>query len=252
MGKKVHDIEAELGSDGCDRLDRLRSLLRGHDACDEATAAMEWARGMTPREAWEKCEFPKWLIWLAGKAGVDRRLLVGAAVECAKPAVPLMARKWQAVADPLLVTAVAWLRGVVTDEDVDRLSGPARTMAKEADDVPDGHGWSDPWGPKDRFGPTATRMVNHWGTWAAILAARAVSGGRGGTKHVSGSVSSAAAAMSASEASEAQLADEDDEGVDSTKYDKLFCDVVRKHVPYELFSAAAGKRGLNLSAVLQG
>ena len=58
------------------------SLCTGMGACDEAA---NWtAKQPTPRAAWEKCVRGDWMIWLAVRAGVDRRLWARAACACAR------------------------------------------------------------------------------------------------------------------------------------------------------------------------
>lgn len=60
--------------------DRVRSLGACRDAC-------EWIAGlprMSAKRAWETCERGDWLLWITARAGVDRRLVVLAACECAR------------------------------------------------------------------------------------------------------------------------------------------------------------------------
>ena len=64
----------------------LPDYLRSLGACPEAR---EWAEPYaTLAEAWVACERADWLLWYAGKRGVDRRLLVRAACACARTALP--------------------------------------------------------------------------------------------------------------------------------------------------------------------
>ena len=64
----------------------LSSHLESLDACPEAR---KWAAGYsTLAEAWTACERADWLLWYAGKRGVDRKILVRAACACARTALP--------------------------------------------------------------------------------------------------------------------------------------------------------------------
>ncbi|MFA7250084.1 MAG: putative immunity protein [Dehalococcoidia bacterium] len=66
------------------------------NACSEAT---EWARTQPDlATAWSECQRGDWMLWLAGKLAGPvgdprRRLLVGAAAECARLALPLFEAK---------------------------------------------------------------------------------------------------------------------------------------------------------------
>jgi hypothetical protein len=53
-------------------------------ACSEAR---EWVGDKTARVAWETCERPDWLFWLANAVGVDRKTIVLAACACARTAL---------------------------------------------------------------------------------------------------------------------------------------------------------------------
>lgn len=55
------------------------------DTCDEAR---KWCLTQPDYQAaWDACERGDWLLWLAGRLGVDRRLLVRAACACARLAL---------------------------------------------------------------------------------------------------------------------------------------------------------------------
>ena len=59
----------------------LRSRLEALDACSEAR---EWAGRKGLRTVWRTCERGDWMLWLAGRVGVDRHVFVLAACECAR------------------------------------------------------------------------------------------------------------------------------------------------------------------------
>jgi hypothetical protein len=99
----------------------VRALLEGLGACPEA---IEWAGDRTPEQAWRECPRGDWLLWAAERVGVDRRLLVLAACDCAETALvhvpdgeerPRMA----------IETARAWARGEATIEEVRAAAGAA-------------------------------------------------------------------------------------------------------------------------------
>jgi len=58
-------------------IDKLESMHACREAC-------EWVGGKSLEEAWETCERGDWMLWLAVKAGVDRKKVVLAACECAR------------------------------------------------------------------------------------------------------------------------------------------------------------------------
>ena len=61
-----------------------KDLLERLGACVEA---QRWYDGRDSREAWEVCERGDWLLWVAARLGVDRKLLVLAACDCADSAL---------------------------------------------------------------------------------------------------------------------------------------------------------------------
>lgn len=63
----------------------LLQHLRDLRACGDAQT---WARDTpgTPAQIWAKCPRGDWMLWLAGRAGIDRRTLVLAAIACAETA----------------------------------------------------------------------------------------------------------------------------------------------------------------------
>ena len=64
-------------------IDRIEQM----DACD---GAMTWLRAEqhpTLDAAWAACPRGDWMLWLAAQCGVDRVLLVRAAVGCARTAL---------------------------------------------------------------------------------------------------------------------------------------------------------------------
>jgi len=62
----------------------LQRHLKSIKACPEAR---EWAGERTPEQAWDESPRADWLLWWAAKCGVDRKLLVKAACQCARRAL---------------------------------------------------------------------------------------------------------------------------------------------------------------------
>ena len=66
------------------RADSIQPLLERLDACGDAR---KWARQRTLAEAWSECPRGDWLLWLAGRLGIDRRVLVAATCAVVRPAL---------------------------------------------------------------------------------------------------------------------------------------------------------------------
>ena len=105
-----------------------QQILRFLSACSESE---EWAGSRTPQEAWEACPRGDWLLWLAGKLEIDRKLLVLAACDCARLALPFVPEGEQR---PLkaIETAEAWTRGEASLEEVKAAADAARASANAA------------------------------------------------------------------------------------------------------------------------
>jgi hypothetical protein len=91
-----------------------KTILTELGACPEA---VRWAGRKTPKKAWETCNHGDWLLWVAGKIDIDRKLIVLAACACAKTAL-----KYLPVGEDrpriAIETAEAWTRGEATIEQV--------------------------------------------------------------------------------------------------------------------------------------
>jgi len=61
-----------------------KDILTELGACTEA---VKWAGRKTPKKAWETCKRGDWLLWIADKLNVGRKLLVLAACACARTAL---------------------------------------------------------------------------------------------------------------------------------------------------------------------
>jgi hypothetical protein len=101
------------------------SFARSRSACSEALA---WLKTQdSPRAAWQTCERPDWMIWLAARRGVDRKVLVRIACDCARTALRFVPEGEER---PRLAieTTERWLVSEATTEQV-RAAGQAADAA---------------------------------------------------------------------------------------------------------------------------
>jgi hypothetical protein len=81
-------------------------------------AAMEWAKSQkSAKLAWENCPRGDWLLWIAGKVAIDRKLLVMVACDCAALAGRFV-KKGELRPRKAIAMARAWCRGKATIEQV--------------------------------------------------------------------------------------------------------------------------------------
>ena len=103
-----------------------KDILTKLGACTEA---VKWAGRKTHKKAWGTCQRGDWLLWIAGKLNVDRKLLVLAACGCARTAL-----KYIPVGEDrpriAIETAEAWTRGEAT---IDQVRTAAHAAAAYAD-----------------------------------------------------------------------------------------------------------------------
>ncbi len=92
----------------------LSDRIRDMDACREAQT---WVNSLppetTPEAAWVACARGDWLLWVAARIGVDRKLLVLAACACARTALPFWEQRYPEDRRPheAIEAAEAWARG---------------------------------------------------------------------------------------------------------------------------------------------
>ena len=86
-------------------------LIRDFLPCSDAAAYA--AKHTDPAEAWESCERGDWLLWLAARAGVDRRDLVRASCAVARRALQHVP-EGESRPRIAIETAEAWARREVT------------------------------------------------------------------------------------------------------------------------------------------
>ena len=90
-------------------------LLTSRDACFEA---VEWAQTQPSfAAAWADCERGDWMLWLAGRVSVDRKLIVLAACACARLTLNQVS-KGEDRPRIAIETAERWAKGTATIEDV--------------------------------------------------------------------------------------------------------------------------------------
>jgi hypothetical protein len=107
----------------------LLPLLEKYNACRDACT---WATGRTVSEdSWLACERGDWLIWIAARLGVDRRLVVLAACDCARLALPRIPVD-EARPRLAIETAERWARGEATIEEVRAAASAADAYATYA------------------------------------------------------------------------------------------------------------------------
>jgi hypothetical protein len=112
-GKPMTAIESIAGMDVTIYNVQLRAGAL--QACDEARA---WLDTQTSaRAAWETCERPDWMIWLARRCGIEHKTLVRIACDCARTALRFVpeGEKRLLIA---IETTEAWIMGSASIEDV--------------------------------------------------------------------------------------------------------------------------------------
>jgi len=92
----------------------LRDQLVAIRACSDA---VEWVGTRTIEQAWAECERGDWMLWLAGRIDIDRKLLVSAACACAEPALAFV-RAGEDRPRLAIEVARAWCVGTATLDDV--------------------------------------------------------------------------------------------------------------------------------------
>jgi hypothetical protein len=98
-------------------------------ACGEARRWVAKSKG-TPAQLWKKCQRADWMLWLAAQVGVDRKLLVLAACDCAETAPK---HKDVPAAVEAVRVARAWCEGKATIDEVRNARDKAWRAAAAAD-----------------------------------------------------------------------------------------------------------------------
>jgi len=104
----------------------IKQKLIDLDACREAR---EWADRKTLSEIWGQCPRGDWMLWLARRAGVDKRTMTAAKADCAATIKHLMKDPRSIKA---LETAQAYGRGEATDDELAAAADAADAAAASA------------------------------------------------------------------------------------------------------------------------
>ncbi len=91
--------------------------LRDLGACLQA---VEWVGDATLETAWTTCRRADWLVWLAGRVGVDRRLIVRALVDM------IRAEPSGAAVEHACNAAIRWCDGELSLDDLDTVIAHVR------------------------------------------------------------------------------------------------------------------------------
>lgn len=105
----------------------FHAKLKNLNACG---ASLEWVGKRSIARAYRECERGDWMMWLATKVGVDRKLVVHAACACVRLSLP---RVPAGETRPLaaIETAERWCRGEATINEV-RTAADAASAAHAA------------------------------------------------------------------------------------------------------------------------
>ena len=106
------------------------ALLNKKSACSEATAWVESHR-WTAKTLWSRCENGSWMLWIAARIGVDRKLLVRAACACARESLKHV-RAGDDRPHIAIETAERWTRGEATIDEVQTAAVDAAYAAADA------------------------------------------------------------------------------------------------------------------------
>jgi hypothetical protein len=127
-----HDAVAEAQEKAAVGRDKLIAWCRARSAC---FAALDWLAtfpaSATLVDVWEACDRGDWLLWFASRVGVDRRLVVEAACDCAETALAYVPPSEERPARAIAV-ARAWARGEATADEVRAAADDAKRASEAA------------------------------------------------------------------------------------------------------------------------
>jgi hypothetical protein len=115
-------------------LSQARKRIHALGACTGEGSGGEWIDSLSrvsAARAWDRCERGDWLLWLAARTGVDRRIVVLAACDCSRLAlvhVPAGEERPQIAIE----TAERWTRGEATIGEVHEAASDAAHAADAA------------------------------------------------------------------------------------------------------------------------
>jgi hypothetical protein len=95
----------------------LLSVLQAQYACGEAQAWVAQSTRKLAAKIWTDCKRGDWMLWIAARAGVDRKLLVSAACLCARQSLKHV-KSGEDRPRLAIEAAERWVRGEATIEEV--------------------------------------------------------------------------------------------------------------------------------------
>ena len=96
-------------------MENLKKYLKNLNACSES---LSWAnKRKTSRNAWLSCPRGDWLLWLAGRIGIDKNLIILAACDIAESVLHLVPENEERPRKAI-ETARAFIAGKATIEEV--------------------------------------------------------------------------------------------------------------------------------------
>ena len=108
--------------------DNYQRLLAKLGACRDARHV---ADGRSLENVWTTCERGDWLLWLAAKLDIDRKLMVTAACDCAEQALRFVPAGEERPAEAIRIARL-WVEGNATIEEVIAAAAAAAYAAAAA------------------------------------------------------------------------------------------------------------------------
>jgi hypothetical protein len=115
---------------------RFKDQLEGLGACKEA---VEWVGDRDLTTAWEECVRGDWMLWLAARLKVGRKLVALAACDCAEPSLKFL-REDEGRPAAALGCVRAWCVGEATLTEVKVAASEAADASYTADTSADAAG----------------------------------------------------------------------------------------------------------------
>jgi len=112
---------------------KFTEKLESMHACSDA---VEWVAHRGIIKAWRECPRGDWMLWLAGRLDIDRKLLVMAACDCAETALKYVPDGEDRPAKCIQVTR-NWCNGTATIDEVRAARRDADAAYAYADDADD-------------------------------------------------------------------------------------------------------------------
>ena len=108
---------------------KSKDFLEAIDQYDPCRDAVRWAEDKkTLSEIWRTCDRGDWLLWAAAKVGIDRKIIVAAACDCAELALKYVP-KGEDRPREAIETARKWIKGEATLKEVRNASAAAAYAA---------------------------------------------------------------------------------------------------------------------------